>query len=438
MPEPREPEEISFDVTYTLENKSGEIVISSSAKATLSDTSLIIEPIRGNELSISYTDITEILDENYTVKLLLSTRDKVTLNQIGYEYENFLVNLYKMKNELYLRYLLMNEGLKASQIEADFNYSKNGENQSKGLCEVRLFDSALVILPQKNKPLRIPYCYIAAVKEEDYSVSVETELSERLTLSQMGEKRDFLRRSISEAMSELSTKTQRIIGEIQPQIDTMKKRKLADLLKDGRAAEKAELDKIAPEFWGLLESRAKTMGLTESYDYLRDLSQREKICLGVKRNLSNREEGEYVWFLIPIYSDDSHMPGNLVALEATTGANEGRATYFFRMLSREDYSTGMTLSTLHSKYDEFLETINRCMIEVNFRREPIYLKDDQLDDPKYIQYKFAVQEIPSLQMLRTHFVGRVMHYSVDQWRGDVTALLKFNIEEKSDDKRWEK
>jgi hypothetical protein len=276
------------------------------------------------------------------------------------------------------------------------------------------------------------------VKEEDYSITVEAELGERLTFTQMGERRDFLRRSLNEAMNELSTRTQRIIGEIQPQLDTMRKKKLADLMKDGLAAEKTEVDKINPEFWGLLEAKAKTMGLTESYDFLRDLSQRDMISLGVKRSLSDKDEAEYIWFLIPIYSEDPHAPGNAVALEATTGADEGRATYFFRILSRADYQSGKTLPTLHSDYDEFLATINRCMIEINFRRAPIFLTDDQLKDPKYDQYRFATQEIPSLQKLRNHFIGRVMHYNVDQWKSDVNALLTFNVEEKSEDKKWEK
>ena len=429
---------VSFDVTYALENEAGETLSTSSAKARLSDSSLAIEPANGNDLSISYYDIKGISDQDYTIKLFLSSRDKVTISKIGYEYENFLITLYKMKNELYLRYLLMNEGLKADQIEASFSYTINGEEQFKGLCEVRLFDSALVILPQKNKPVRIPYCYVTSVKEEDYSITVEAEHGERLTFTQMGEKRDFLRRSLTEAMNELSTRTQRIIGEIQPQLDTMRKKKLADLMKDGRAAEKTEVDKISPEFWGLLEAKAKRMGLAESYDFLRDLSQRDRISLGVKRSLSDKDEDEYIWFLIPIYSEDPHAPGNAVALEATTGADEGRATYFFRILTRADYQSGKTLPPLNSDYDEFLATINRCMIEINFRREPIFLTDDQLKDPKYVQYRFATQEISSLQKLRNHFIGRVMHYNIDQWKNDVKALLKFNVDEKSEDKRWEK
>ncbi len=437
MTEPPEHEETSFDVTYTLMNEDGETTATSPAKATLDDLSLMIKTIDGNDISIPYTDIVGISDEDYIITIALTSGNKVTLSQIGYEYENFLITLYKLKNELYIRYLLMNEGLRAAQIQANFNYTQNSQ-ELNGTCEARLYESALIILPQKNKPIRIPYCYITSVKDENYSIIVETELGEKLTLNQLGEKRDFLRRSLSEAMSELTIRTQKIIGEIQPQLDSMKRRKLADLMKDGRAVEKAQVDKIAPEFWSHLEATARTMGLTESYDFLRDLSQRDRISLGVKRSLVKQDEGNYIWFLIPIYGEDPHTPGNAVALEATTGEDEGRATYFFRILGRAEYSIRKDLSTLHGDYDEFLATVNRCMIDINFRREPIYFTADQLDDPKYAHYRYAVQEMPSLKRLRAQFIGRVMHYNPDQWKSDVTALLKYNVEEKSDDARWVK
>ena len=426
------------ELSYALEDEDGKLVSSGSAKAILDDKSVVVEAISGEDLVVSYTDIVKISDEDYSVKLFLSSSHKVTLNQIGYEYENFLITLYRLKNELFIKYLLMNEGLRAAQIEADFVYYSQGEAIFKGLCEVRLYESALLVLPQKNKPLRIPYCYVIGVREEDYSIIVETEVGEKLTFAQMGEKRDFLRRSLSDAMNELATRTQKIIGEIQPQLETMKKRRLADLMRDGRAAEKVELDKVAPEFWAPLEAKIRVMGLTESYDFLKALSQKDKISLGVKRNLSQNEVEDYVWFLIPIYSDDPTTPGNAVALEATTGTDEGRATYFFRILGRGDYAAKSELSKLHSDYDGFIRNLNRCMIEINFRREPIYFTDDQLGDPKYVHYKYAVQEIPSLQRLRDLFIGRVMHYNVDQWKSDVVALLKFNIEERNDNIRWDK
>ena len=78
------------------------------------------------------------------------------------------------------------------------------------------------------------------------------------------------------------------------------------------------------------------------------------------------------------------------------------------------------------------------MIDINFRREPIYLSDDSLDSPKYTQYRFAVATIPLLRILRSLFIGRVIHSSFDQWKNDVTDLLDLNAYIKDDSAKWNK
>ena len=72
------------------------------------------------------------------------------------------------------------------------------------------------------------------------------------------------------------------------------------------------------------------------------------------------------------------------------------------------------------------------MIDINFRREPIYLSDDSLDSPKYTQYRFAVAKIQSLRILRSLSIGRVIHSSFDQWKNDITNLLDLNNNIKDD------
>ena len=429
---------MSCDLSYTLVDEGGRLIADGSAKAILDDRFLSISPDAGEQLNVSYAEVVGIAEEDYRIRLFLSSGYKISLSQLGYDYENFLINLYKLRNELLMRYLLMNEGLRVSQIDSSFVYYTQGEEVLRGLSELRLYDSALLILPQKNKPVRVPYCYVSDVREEDYSVYVETELGERFVFSQMGEKRDFFNRSLSEAMNELSARTQSLINEIIPQLDSISTRRLVRLLREGKAAEKAEIDKVTGRFWPPLEAKAKAMGLRDSYDFLKEIGQAERICLGVKRGLSRNEAEDYVWFLVPIYGVDPSSPGNAVALEATTGIDEGRATYFFRLMNRKKYNSAKDLQSLHQEFDRFLGAINRCMIEINFRREPIYFTEDQLSDPKYIHYRFAVQEIPLLKTLRSLFIGRVMHYNPEQWKNDTLSLLKFNVEQRDDEPKWVK
>ncbi|MCK4226519.1 hypothetical protein KAX29_06480, partial [candidate division WOR-3 bacterium] len=77
-------------------------------------------------------------------------------------------------------------------------------------------------------------------------------------------------------------------------------------------------------------------------------------------------------------------------------------------------------------------------LAINFRRAPIYLPEEQLSEARYQKYIFAINRIPSLQTLRNHFIGRVIHYNPSQWKEDVMDLLKFNVVARDDKLRWKK
>ena len=431
---------VSFEssLNYSLQDENNIAVSSGEAKATLDSNYLTVVPDIGESMVFSYIDILGIAEEDYKITLFLTSKEKLTLFGLGYRYEDFLRAIFRLRNELYMKYLLMDERLRESDIEAEFTlFDENAEELHGGSCELRLYDTALLILPQKGEPTRIPYSDIVGAREEDYRFTVEMEEGSKLVLSQMGEKLDFFRRSLSKATKELSSKAQSLVKEFLPTADPIKTRKLAFLLREGRAAKRADISSVSPEFWETLEARLEASGSKEEYDYLKSMSQHERICIGIKRGLMGELTGDYVWFLIPIYSANSAKPGNAVAMEAVSEGDTGRATYFFRMLSRKDYPN-YNLDDLHREFDAFVRKINRCMIEINFRREPIYLTEKRLTDPQYARYRFAVQRLPALQDLRSLFIGRVVHTSPEQWKKDVVDLLKFNESVGDDSMKWMK
>jgi hypothetical protein len=117
--------------------------------------------------------------------------------------------------------------------------------------------------------------------------------------------------------------------------------------------------------------------------------------------------------------------------ENNAGATTG-ATYLFHVMGQKEFSQAND-EELTRKLEDFIKGINRAMIDINFRREPIYLSDDQLDSTKYVQYRFAIQNIPSLRLLRNLFTARVIHSSPEQWKSDLSSLLA-NTTKSFDDK----
>jgi hypothetical protein len=181
--------------------------------------------------------------------------------------------------------------------------------------------------------------------------------------------------------------------------------------------------------------------LEGEYKLLTSLAQKERVRIGIKRSLVPGEEeqgklSEYVFFLAPIYSTDSTKGGNVVAFEAASGEGEGRATYFFRILERNEYSSARSMEALDGAAESFMDDVGRALIAINFRREPIYLPDAKLYTPEFSQYRYALTRIPELKLLRDHFVGRIIHSDPLQWSSDVSDLLKFNVTTKEPKARW--
>jgi hypothetical protein len=53
--------------------------------------------------------------------------------------------------------------------------------------------------------------------------------------------------------------------------------------------------------------------------------------------------------------------------------------------------------------------LNRALLTLNFRREPIYLADDQIATGRYARYRAAVRKLDYLQWTRAAFLGRAIH-----------------------------
>ncbi|MDI6800333.1 MAG: hypothetical protein QMD53_06700 [Actinomycetota bacterium] len=414
--------------SYSLSDQAGQVTASGQASIRLAKEDISILPKFGETLFFSLRDILVILEGEYRINLTLSSKEILTLFDLGYKYEDFLRFLFKLRGELLLKDMLMQETCKKSGVEAELvHLEADGSERFKGKGELRLYETAIVFMPEKSEPVRILYGDILEVKSEDYALTVVTEFGERFTFSQMGGEFDPVTRALSDAISELSLKVQSSLRELLPQADPSVIRRVARFMKEGRAAKRSDIETVSADIWLEMERKLETLGLKEEYDFLTSFAQKERMAIGLKRGLLGDLTGEYIWFLIPIYSADPNQPGNAVAMEATGGEGGGKATYFFRIVEKNDYPNYKEIEGLHRKVDDFIKRINRCMLEINFRREPIYLPEEKLLQPEYQKYQFTMQKVPALRELRRLFIGRVIHSSPEQWKNDVMQLLKSNV-----------
>jgi len=406
--------------------------------ARLEEESFSILPKFGEPLNITFRDILSFKEKDYEISFDLSSKEKLILSNLGYCFDDFVRVFSKLRNEVLLKDLLMNESIRKSGVEAEFAfYNKTGEKVQEGKCDPRLYDTGIVIIPEKGEIVRIPYSEIAQISNENYTLTLITDYGEKIELSMMGMEFDSFRDTLSDVYNERQLEVQSYLKELLPDANPLIIRKSARFMKEGKAAKRSDIESVSPELWAELEKKIGIFGIKDEYDFLKKNSREQKICIGIKRGLLGDLTGEYIWFLIPIYGDNSKEMGNAVAMEATSEQGTGKATYFFRIVSRSEYQK-LSMEEMNKETDKFITEINRCMLAINFRREPIYLPDERLEEPQYLKYRFAVQKIPSLKTLRSLFIGRVIHSSPEQWQQDVMDLLKFNVGTADDKQKWKK
>jgi hypothetical protein len=114
---------------------------------------------------------------------------------------------------------------------------------------------------------------------------------------------------------------------------------------------------------------------------------------------------------VPIYGSVDKGYGNALAMEAAettekpeeqndtegtevselTEGSKGKATYFFKIVDRKQFPQ-LKIEQMNDSIDNLIKTFNTCMLDINFRREPIYLPDDKLEEAEYVKYQIATRK----------------------------------------------
>ncbi len=376
----------------------------------------------GTSHTIPYREIIEVETGDYRVVLHLSSQDQLLLHRFGYAYEGFLNLLFKLRGEMLLEDMLMQEKVLRRGFEAAYTYyNASGETVAEGRCEPRIYETALVLIPEQADPLRLPYSELQDLEVEGHTLTLTSEYGERVVFSRMGYDLDGFRQHLAEAMNRLDERTQRLVQQLVPAADPAQVWKLARVMREGRAASRQEVNAVSRKFWPMLEKKVDESPIKEEYAYLKSLAQTEQMAMGVKRGLMGDLTGDYVWFLFPVYSSDPTQPGNALIMESFSDKETAQATYLFRITGKEEYASGKV--DLQAETEQMLRRVNRCMQAINFRREPIYLPKKRLREPSYIKYLYALRRLPALEELRERYLGRVPHTSFEQWQRGVEKLM---------------
>lgn len=380
---------------YSCKDSSGEEI---QAKALLYKDRL--ELVSRKTLKIPLLHILRINTGDYRLILSLNDGNTLELFYLGFLYEMFSETLSANRNDELIKVLLMKEKLVETYKQAEYKYyTYNKSLSSAGECSIRLYETAVVIIPKQAEIIRIPLPFISDFELNDYVVTIKTEIGEVFVFTQMG----FLFEAFEKGYRKAVKSLDRLISEAAGAFFTCR---LSGILRDGRAVCS---DAIPADVKTRLEAEFSNLCIKEQLDYLRAQSDSYPYYMGIKKGIVGEMKKPYLWFFIPLGNSD------LIAMEAI-GEDSSMATYLF------DFSFLERSDKFMNKLDMNIRLLNYSLYLINFRREPVYLSEEKLREERYFKYNYAVANIPTLRILRKAFIGRVIHS--EKWSSDVSALIK--------------
>jgi hypothetical protein len=123
-----------------------------------------------------------------------------------------------------------------------------------------------------------------------------------------------------------------------------------------------------------------------------------------------------LWYFCPLSIDG--RPVNAVAQEVAS--ESGHATYLFRLTEPDRWSS-LSEEDQAREVVRGIARLNRALLQLNFRREPIYLSDDQIQTGQYTRYRVALRKLDHLRWARQAFLGRAIHNV--SWESQVRTTI---------------
>lgn len=418
--------------------------------------------IVGREAPIAFDlgDIDVFEPGEYELRLLLRGGQAVRLKQFGKAFHDLSAELLEAYRDRLVKCLLVSDLDEVARFTGRVHLS--GARACEGPAEIRLYESNIAILPDAAVGFQWRLAEIDAVEFDDreYRVVI-TRGAERLSIGRLAKRTGELAERLTDRMTALAERSARVLHALFPFLSADQFRQVGAAMKEGGAApiaglrsvhrliESSLLEKVAdgalrPYLRALVE-RAAPEGWYAGFKIVRRETEpegdEEETGAGGGEEQDDEAAGEadstftpapevtqvgdglevLYWFLVPLAAGG--QPASRLAWEATSKG--GRATYVFKTPGHVSASPSPARgNALTLPSQEAVAAINSGLVALNFRREPIYLREDTLEsDVRYRHYAIATRKVPELSAVRTAFVGRAIHRSIPAWRRQLEKLL---------------
>ena len=318
---------------------------------------------------LSYLDMDEIRVDGWNVELEMAGQPPVTLTQFGRGRDDFLAELRTARSPVRRAALLQWTG----DVPIDA-FVAGHEPESR---TVTLFPDGLVVEPLVGPPMSVPLGLVDHVDRDGYTITVTLRGLPPLVLHQLGKRTEEFLTDLDRARSDLAERTAAAYATYDPALAGLR-------APDGWAV---TIEDAGPH-WASLRGAVAGQSRATELDVLDDIAG-DRLRLGIK---AVTRSGEPLPFALA-------PAGDRVAVEGTD--TDARATYVFAAGAGE----------------ADVDRLNVVLLLVSFRREALYLPDEELG-----RWAVAARTLDVVRWARAALVARIVHD--EKWEVNLRAALR--------------
>jgi hypothetical protein len=269
-------------VHYRLIADGGALLDEGGGTAEMAGGALVVTPERGAVLRVAPGDVVQIQEpQPYVIMLALADGARLELSRLGAMRTRLLAELAEARVTGTERALLL-DGVGTPEAFPGWADGVPGE--------LRLYDDALVIVPDGGLAEKIPYPFIKGVTTDPsgYRIAVDVPGRPPVAIERLARRTSEFLELLRHRTGAASGRTAHFLAALLPGLGPVALRSVAALLRDGLAAARTDLEAVEPTVFRALLSAAVRPERAAAAEHLLGLGP---VRLGFKQTASVQRAG---------------------------------------------------------------------------------------------------------------------------------------------------
>jgi hypothetical protein len=416
--------QVSYNLKYQKSNFLNKVLIEKEGEIVVYDKGFRLKGKGAGDKGelISFSDLKEFFYKNDRLFFITFNKEKYTLSNLGTLFDEFLLTIYKARNEFLIDALFMRHGKLKYEFEGNFErVSKFSKLINKGKCKIKLYERSLVIVPENQDVFSLNFNFVNyhEFNEDEYTFKIMMDDGVSVFISQLGNDFEVFMESVQNLLGGMYEK---IVNEdlknVFCEFDSATLLKFAYKVKGGKSISLKEINKIDKTLAEkVLEFFFDDKVFAEKCEMFNEMTDEYSRFFGVARDPIN-PNGFIRWIMYSVPSKNtvafSVLPRWVDANPVANGGNN--EMYFFKIIIEKGVPS--------EKVEDKILEIEQALVNLNFAKDPCYKDKREL---KNSPFKYAIRKLPFLRILRKSFSGKASAPDVKEWQKQAKEIMEKSI-----------